>query len=85
MQKTSSGPDRPKSTTTLKRERATRAILAACAHRFPAPDFNVRSDEKGTVWVTRSDTRRSVGLEPWLLRDNSTEDVLARVAVKLGV
>lgn len=72
-------------TTTAKREDAARRILEAGRRRFPAPDFEVTADEKGTVWIKRTDGQRSVGLQVWQLRGRTAEEALDRVAAKLAV
>ena len=68
----------------LQRDEAVAQVLHACEDHFPAPDFNVRCDASGTVWVSGSDGRRSVGLAPWLLRNHSTAELIDRVEVRLA-
>lgn len=77
-------PERP-GTTAEKLLRASDEVLAACRLRFAGPDYEVASDDAGTVWVRRVDNRRSVGIQPWQLRNRSTDEIVSRVAAKLGV
>jgi acetylornithine/succinyldiaminopimelate/putrescine aminotransferase len=60
-------------------------LLAACQARFGSPDFEVKCDARHTVWVKRADGSRSVGLPPWILRQQSMNEVLERMEEKLGV
>jgi len=64
-------------------EDAEGQLLEACTARFPEPDFQVEADDKHTVWV-RNAEGRSVGLQPWLLRDRSMGELMQRVEKKLG-
>lgn len=70
-------------TTRQLRDAAIEDLVAACQARFPEGDYEVGSDKAGTVWVKRADGSRSVGLQPWLLRANTIEDVLQRAESKL--
>lgn len=85
MTQASDQPERPVTATTAKRDEAKRQMLRACQGRFPVPGFEVKCDDTGTVWVKCVSTSTSIGLQPWLLRSHSTEDVLERAERKLGV
>jgi hypothetical protein len=81
-------PDNRESTqsaTTARKEQATHEMFDACRMRFPEPAFEVRCDDGGTVWVKRVDVGRSIGLQPWLLRTRTAEEVISRAEHKLGV
>ncbi len=82
MHRASVGPETA-STTTAKREAAVALMVEACHVRFPEPEFTAEADERGTVWVKRSDGARSVGLQPWQLRGRSLDEVLDRAEAKL--
>lgn len=72
------------SSTTARRQAAIQEVLAACEQRFRAPVFDVTVDDTGVVWVRRLDgAPRSIGLQPWLLRTRSIEELLLRVETKL--
>jgi hypothetical protein len=58
-------------------------LLEACNARFAPPEFEVACDARHTVWVKRTDSTRSFGLPPWLLRQHSMNQVLERVEDKL--
>jgi hypothetical protein len=58
-------------------------LLEACKTRFASPDYVVECDARHTVWVKRTDSTRSFGLPPWLLRQHSMNQVLERVEDKL--
>ena len=60
-------------------------LLEACRERFPAPEFVVTCDARHAVWVKRADGTSSFGLPPWLLRTQTTEEVLATAEAKLGL
>ena len=60
-------------------------LFAACQARFAPPEFVVECDARRTVWVKRTDGTRSFGLAPWLVRQQSTDEVLKRAERKLGV
>lgn len=68
-----------------KRDEATRRMFEACQLRFPSPEFQVECDDGGTVWVKNVDRSMSIGLQPWLLRTKSTEEVIERAEKKLGL
>jgi hypothetical protein len=77
-------PEREPTSLKAKRLDAIDRIHEACLARFAGPGFAVELDDRGTVWVRRSDGSRSVGLSPWLLRTRSTAEVLERAELKLG-
>jgi hypothetical protein len=58
-------------------------LYEACASRFSAPEFLVKCDSRHTVWVRRSDGTRSIGVPPWVLRQQELEEVLAGIEGKL--
>ncbi len=68
----------------LARDEAVATVLHACEDHFPAPDFLVRCDASGTVWVSDAQGLRSVGLAPWLLRRHSAAELIDRVESKLA-
>lgn len=78
-----SASPRPGSAIALLDE-AANELLEACAARFAPPDYRVECDDRHTVWVSRADGSRSFGVSPWLLRRHSLDEVLERVATKLG-
>jgi len=60
-------------------------LFEACTARFASPDFEVKCDARHTVWVKRADDTRSVGLPPWVLRQQPMGEVLEGVETKLGL
>ena len=50
---------------------------------FTAPDYQVECDSRHTVWVRRADGTRSFGVQPWLLRKYSLEELFERIETKL--
>jgi len=60
-------------------------LLDACRTRFASRDYEIECDTRHTVWVKRSDGRRSVGLPPWSLRQRTVSQVLEQVAEKLAL
>jgi len=58
-------------------------LLQACQQRFTQPEWIVECDSRHTVWVKRADGTRSFGMPPWLLRQNTIEEILARAEEKL--
>lgn len=58
-------------------------LYEACRERFASPEYVVTCDIKHTVWVKRADGTRSFGMPPWLLRQRTLDDVLARADAKL--
>ncbi|HET6350583.1 MAG TPA: hypothetical protein VFG89_00420 [Coriobacteriia bacterium] len=83
MPRASVGP-KTVSTTAAKREEAVMLMVEACRSRFPEPEFSTEADERGTVWVKRSDGSRSVGLQPWQLRGRTLVEVLDTAEKKLA-
>lgn len=59
-------------------------LLEACKERFAPPEWTVECDSRHTVWVKRADGTRSFGMPPWLLRQNTITEILARAEEKLG-
>ena len=60
-------------------------ILEACRARFASSEYEIRCDARHTVWVTRADGARSVGLAGWLLNRYSMDELLSGVEVRLGL
>lgn len=73
------------SSTFVKRDEAIQKMFSACQLRFQAPQFEVQCDDGGTVWVKHVDKSRSIGLQPWLLRSRTTDEVIRRAEKKLGL
>jgi hypothetical protein len=59
-------------------------LFEGCCERFAAPEFEVTCDERHTVWVKRSDGTRSYGVPPWVLRQQSWDEVLGSIEAKLA-
>ena len=59
-------------------------LLEACKERFAPPEWTVECDSRHTVWVKRADGTKSFGMPPWLLRQASIAEILARAEEKLG-
>ena len=60
-------------------------LFEGCLDRFPSPAFEVTCDARHTVWVRRTETKRSVGLPPWVLREQTFDEALESIEDKLGV
>lgn len=74
---------RPVPTTQARREEARERVLAACRLRFAPPAYEVDCDANGTVWVKETNGLRSFGVQPWLWRDHSTDEVMARIEASI--
>lgn len=59
-------------------------LLEACRVRFGEPEYEVHCDDRRTVWVKRADGTRSIGLQPWLMRQHPLDDVLEHAEDKLA-
>lgn len=68
-----------------KRDEAEQRLLEACRSRYPPPGFEVGADASHIVWVKDTASKRSVGLQPWLLRDHTPDEVLHRADARLGL
>lgn len=78
------GASAPGSAASL-RQQAAQQVLTACQQAFQPPAFEVVADDTGVVWVRRlGKAPRSIGLQPWLLRNKTVEELVARVESKLG-
>jgi hypothetical protein len=60
-------------------------LYEGCRERFSPPEFEVTCDARHTVWVKRTDGSRSVGLPPWVLRQQTWEEALQTIEKKLEV
>ena len=67
------------------RDEAARRLLEACRSHYPPPKYEVACDSSHIVWIKDKRKKRSVGLQPWLLRDHTLDEVLERADTKLGV
>ena len=67
------------------RDEAARGLLEACRSHYPPPKYEVACDGSHIVWVKDKRRKRSIGLQPWLLRDHTMDEVLERADTKLGV
>jgi hypothetical protein len=60
-------------------------LYEVCRNHFDASEYMVTCDERHTVWVKRTDGARSIGLPPWILRQQSLAETLERTEAKLTV
>jgi hypothetical protein len=59
-------------------------LCAICAERFLPPDYHVRDDGSGTVWVSLEGSRLSVGLRPITVERRGLEAVFAETDARLS-
>jgi len=60
-------------------------LYEGCRARFASPEFEVTCDARHTVWVKRTDGVRSVGLPPWVLRQQSWDEALGTIETRLAL